>query len=145
MVDVGGPSGPVGLDLNKSIEIDTYKTPPRISLSQKINVEQIPPQKLTTRTKNMISSNVSRWKAIQKTKKTHYTTEEIVFKRLDEIAQTFLKTEETRSQTILKFEANQADREFAMMEFKLKIQEMIAKEKRDSDERIVAHNINFPL
>ena len=84
-------------------------------------------------------------KQLKKTKETHYTTEKIVFKRLDEIAQLFLKMEETRSQTMLKFEANQADREFAMMKFKLEIQEMIAKEKGDSDERIVAHNINFPL
>ena len=39
--------------------------------------------------------------------------------------------EETRSQIMLEFEANQANREFAMMKFKLEIQEIIAKEKRE--------------
>lgn len=51
--------------------------------------------------------------------------------------------EETRSQTMLEFEADQADRKFAMMKLKLKIQGRIAKENKDNDERITTQNIIF--
>ena len=54
-----------------------------------------------------------------------------------------LKIEETRSQTMLKLEAGRADREFAMLEWKLETYEMIAKERRESDERIATQNISF--
>ena len=90
---------------------------------------------------------------------------------MEEIAQTFLKIEESRSRTMLKPKANGAnsefamtkmkleiqeriakekrdnddDREFAMMKLKLETQERIAKEKRESDERIAAQNIAFQL
>ena len=47
--------------------------------------------------------------------------------------------EESRSQTILKREADRADRESAMMKWKLDTKERIAKEKRDNDaNRVVA-------
>ena len=171
MVDIGGPSEPSGVNLNKPIEVDTYKTPPRKSLRQKFNIEQIPPQKLTLRRKATISPNVLGWKAAQKRKETNYEVEENIFKGLEGIAQTFLKMEESRSQTMLKLEAVRADGEFAMTKMKLKTQEMIVKEKRDnnadrkfaimklklktqekmgkekreSDERIAAQNISFQL
>ena len=41
-IDVGGPSKPSGLDLNKPIKVDKYKTPPRKSLRRKIHMEQPP-------------------------------------------------------------------------------------------------------
>ena len=46
-IDVGDLVSHLVLDLyNKSIEVDTYKTPPRISSRRKVNIEQIPIQKL---------------------------------------------------------------------------------------------------
>ena len=94
-----------------------------------------------------------------------------MLKRLEGIAQTFLKMEELRLQTMLKLEADRANRElamtkmkletqeriakekrdneanrvFAMMKFKLETEEKIAKEKRESDERIATQNIFFKL
>ena len=47
-------------------------------------------------------------------------------RRLEGIAQTFLKMEESRSQTMLKLEVDRANRELAMTKLKLETQEMIA-------------------
>ena len=53
--------------------------------------------------------------------------------------------ERTRSQMLLKLEADRANRELTMMKWKLEAEEMIAKEKRESDERIAAQNMAFQL
>jgi hypothetical protein len=144
-VDVGGPSEPTGLDLNKPIEVEKYKTPPRKSSRRKIHMEQPPQQKLTLITTATSFPNVSGRKTAQKRKVPNYEPEKNMLRGLEEIAQTFLKMEESRSQTMLKLEAYRADREFAMMKLKLETQERIAKEKRESDERIAAQNIAFQL
>ena len=133
------------MNLNKPIEIDTYRTPPRISPRRKINIKQTPPQKLTPRTKGTILPNVSGQKAAQKRKGTNYEAEENIFKDLEGIAQTLLKMEEPRVQAMLKLEADRADRKLAMTKMKLDTQERIAKEKRENDERIAAHNISFQI
>ena len=49
-----------------------------------------------------------------------------MIRRLEGIAQTFSKMEESRSQTMLKLEADWADRELAMTKLKLETQERIA-------------------
>jgi hypothetical protein len=144
-VDVGGPSEPFGLDLNKLIEVEKYKTPPRKSPRRKIHMEQPPQQKLTPRTAATTFLNVSGRKAAQKRKVPDYEPEENMLRGLEGIAQIFLKMEESRLQTMLKLEADRADREFAMMKLKLETQEWIAKEKRESDERIAVQNISFQL
>jgi hypothetical protein len=87
-IDVGGPSEPSDLNLNKPIEVDIYKTPPRKCPRRKINVEQISPQKLIPRTRATISPNVSGQKATQKIKWTDYEAEDNIFKGLEEITQT---------------------------------------------------------
>ena len=58
--EVGGPNVAFDLDLNKSIDVDTYKTSPRKNPRRKIIYEQTLLQKLTPRTKDAIYPYVLR-------------------------------------------------------------------------------------
>ena len=118
------------MDLKQPIEVDTYKTPPRKSPRRRINIDKTPPQRLTPRTKATISPNVSGRKAAQKRKGTNYEAEGNVLKGLEGFSQALLKMEETRSQMLLKLEADWADRELTMMKWKLEVEKKIAKEKK---------------
>jgi hypothetical protein len=65
-VDVGGPSKPTSLDLNKPIEVEKYKTSRRKSPRRKIHMEQPHQQMLTPRTAATTSPNVSGRKVAKK-------------------------------------------------------------------------------
>ena len=45
VVDIGGPNELSGVDLNKPIEVDKFKTPPRKSPRRRIHMEKTPQQK----------------------------------------------------------------------------------------------------
>jgi hypothetical protein len=121
-VDVGGPSEPSGLDLNNPIEVDKYQTPPRNSPRRKIHMEKTLQQKLTPTTAATKSSNVSRRKVAKKIKVPDHEAKENMLEGLEGIAQTFFKMEKLRSQTMLKLEANRANRTLAMTKMKLETQ-----------------------
>lgn len=104
VVEDGGPCEAFGLDLNKPIEVDKYKTPLRKFSRRKIIIEETLLQKLILMMKASSSLGELRWK-IQKRKYANYEAHKNLLEGLDKIAQTSLKMEETRSQTTLKHDS----------------------------------------
>jgi hypothetical protein len=128
-------------------------------------MEQTPQQKLTLRTAATTSPNISEGEAGQKT--ILWVREKYAERIGRNCTNIFLKMEESWSQTMLKLEAdwanrelaitkmkletkkmiakektnNEAGREFAMMKLKLETRERIAKKKRESEEIIATQNI----
>lgn len=61
-----------------------------------------------------------------------YEAEDNVLKGVEGFAQTLLKIKETSLQMLLKLEADRADRELTMMKWKVKADEKLYEEKRET-------------